>query len=97
MNRLRTIECLLLGGFLCSGCASLTCRTPGEATPVYPGVRADVLTIAHPTSDPPFNRTGNVICGIFDLPFSAVLDTLLLPIDLSYHPKKHPPDSEESK
>src|SRR6266496_6774568 len=81
------------GLILCCGCASVVTHTQQgtEGKGVYSGVRADAWLLSHPNSEgdavvghiSPFII---VPCTIIDLPLSAALDTLLLPIDLTYDP-----------
>ena len=58
-------------------------RRPNEETKPYPGVRSDAELLAHPTGVG-VPAVAAVACGVIDLPLSAALDTLLLPIDLTY-------------
>ena len=68
---------------LCSGCASIMGHRPNtEARKPYPGVRIDAQQIADPSSVRGVPPGGVAFWSIVDFPFSAVLDTLLLPIDL---------------
>jgi len=50
---------------------------------LYPGVRDDAYYLVHPSkTDRPFLQWLNVL----DLPFSAVADTVMIPVDLSGDP-----------
>jgi uncharacterized protein YceK len=81
------------------GCSSIGTHVPHQEAGVYPGVRADGGLIAHPhVRDDPvvFGHIspGVVVAySVVDLPFSAALDTLLLPIDLTYRKPKPAQDS----
>jgi uncharacterized protein YceK len=84
---------------LCSGCGSLLVSHNASAGP-YPGARTDAHFIAHPSADINFGAHGEpppdkeqtrnpyapvvISLALVDLPFSAALDTLLLPWDLWY-------------
>ena len=66
-----------------SGCASFMGHRPSDETAKpYPGVRIDARQIAHPSTVAGVPAPAVVVWSILDFPFSAVLDTLLLPIDL---------------
>jgi uncharacterized protein YceK len=86
----------LIALLVCSGCGSLLVQHNSKAGP-YPGTRLDAHSIAHPSFDgislgghsDPKSSGGSfspvaLVGGIIDLPFSAALDTLLLPVDLWY-------------
>jgi uncharacterized protein YceK len=63
-----------IGLALCSGCGSFYGRMYGPPTSVYSGVRADTwIAFKGYPKHPLF---------VIDYPFSAVVDTLLLPVDL---------------
>ena len=93
--------------FLFSGCASIMTHTQQspEGKGAYSGVRADVSVLAHPNSvgDAVIGHVSPAIivpCGIIDMPLSAALDTLLLPIDLTYREPKtaeneHPKEPQQ--
>ena len=93
--RMVALPVLLL---LCSGCGSLLVQHNSKAGP-YPGARLDAHLIANKSlqfnpggshgATPPEDAPGSfspVLCflGLIDFPFSAALDTLLLPADLWY-------------
>lgn len=66
--------------FLVSGCASIGARNRDGAGRPYAGVRDDIHYLMHPQeADKPVLQPFNIV----DLPFSFVVDTLLLPYDLS--------------
>ena len=72
------LSCVLIAG---SGCASIAAhnKEPRNAR-AYPGVRDDAYFLTHPhEADMPVIQW---LC-IFDLPFSALIDTILLPGDLA--------------
>jgi uncharacterized protein YceK len=63
-----------------TGCAAVGARHRDGAGRPFAGVHADAHYLAHPSeADVP----GLQFLNIFDMPFSAVIDTLLLPYDLS--------------
>ncbi len=67
---------LAVGMLLFTGCGSLTARWRGQRGTAYPGVRMDAEHATHFTSE------GEWI-ALFDIPLSAVVDTLFLPYDLT--------------
>jgi len=79
MHILRTISFLLLISFA-TGCASIGARERDGAGRPYAGVRDAAYYLARPSEA---DQPGLVFMNIFDMPFSAVVDTLLLPYDLS--------------
>lgn len=88
---------MIAGGalFLCAGCASVMTHTQRDADGKgpYSGVRGDAWVLGHPNSvgDAVIGRVSPAIVvplAFVDMPLSAGLDTLLLPIDLTYHPPK---------
>jgi uncharacterized protein YceK len=79
----------------CCGCSSLDAHIPNKAPGVYAGVRKNVGLIVRPgkidspyfaldLSDSPVVCCTSVTYGLIGLPFEAAMDTLLLPIDLTY-------------
>lgn len=62
--------------FLLPGCGSLSERWNGHYG-AYPGVRFDVQQTAN------YTTSGEWI-AVFDIPLSALLDTLCLPYDISH-------------
>ena len=81
------IVIIFSAGTLLIGCASIArhTETPNEVGP-YAGVRADAHLLANPNSvqKPPVHPAIVVTLCVIDLPLSMALDTLLLPIDLTY-------------
>jgi len=78
---------------VCTGCASVLSHTESqEEVGPYAGIRADGQMLAHPNSiqEPPVHPAVVVPITILDLPLSAALDTLLLPIDLTYRKTEAP-------
>jgi len=74
MRAVHFTSLLLIG--LATGCGSIAARRDSAGHP-YAGVRLDIYYLGHPSeADKPVCLNG------FDLPFSAVADTLLLPYDL---------------
>jgi uncharacterized protein YceK len=67
--------CLAAAVFVLTGCGSISARWRGEQGRPYPGVRMAAQHATHYTTE------GELI-ALLDIPFSAVLDTLLLPYDL---------------
>jgi len=77
---------------LCTGCASVLTHTQKEpeGKGPYSGVRIDGWLIAHPFPKQPEWRIHPALVVTFsvvDMPLSFALDTVLLPIDLTYDPK----------
>ena len=82
---------------LCCSCTSIRSHTrqSSDSKGAYSGVQGDARLLAHPNS---LNDsvTGHVSpalvvpYSIVDLPLSVALDTLLLPIDLTYHKSNAP-------
>jgi len=73
----------------CCGCSSLLTRNANnDPWGAYPGVRMDAHFIAHPTVIAP-ELSGNPpliwTLAVLDFPLSAAMDTLLLPIDLTFY------------
>src|SRR5579859_4692410 len=69
--------------FSCAGCSSIYDRESNIRQRPYAGVRDDAHFLVHPgESDIPPMQWANV----FDMPFSALLDTAFLPYDLMYPP-----------
>lgn len=58
------------------GCGSISARWRGERGTAYPGVRMDAQHATH------FSTEGEFI-ALFDIPLSAVVDTVMLPWDLN--------------
>ncbi|MEO6994762.1 MAG: YceK/YidQ family lipoprotein [Lacunisphaera sp.] len=74
------IVTLTLFTIAASGCASIGARQGAQEHKPYQGVNDDVHYLANPSeADHPSLQWLNII----DLPFSAVLDTILLPFDLA--------------
>jgi uncharacterized protein YceK len=79
MHIIRLTGLLLLTCFI-AGCASIGTRQRDGAGRPFAGVRDDAHYLAHPSEA---DQPGLQFMNIFDLPFSALVDTLLLPYDLS--------------
>ncbi len=62
-----------------SGCSSVMCHT-GTDTGYYPGTRAAADLITNGDNEWPIRSL-----AVIDLPFSALLDTMLLPWDYLRH------------
>jgi uncharacterized protein YceK len=61
------------------GCASYTARRDQDEVHLYPGVRQDAYYLVHPKeADVPCLQWLNIV----DMPFSAIADTVLIPVDL---------------
>ncbi len=67
-----------------AGCGSISARWRGERGSAYPGVKMAAEHGDHYTTE------GELI-ALFDIPLSAVLDTIMLPYDLSTSPKPAEP------
>ena len=87
-GNLRTAKSKILSILLCAiamsgaGCASVGGRGDSRFYPgVYPGVQNHVYYFAHPEEN---DMPSLWWLGVIDLPFSAALDTVLLPWDLPY-------------
>jgi uncharacterized protein YceK len=92
MRSFTTTAALSLGIVCLTGCASIAARTQERADRVYPGVRDNAYYLAHPSeADLPFLQWMNII----DLPFSAVLDTLLWPFDAHRLSRQSTPPEEK--
>jgi len=74
---MKTTLNLCLAGMLLmlTGCGSISSRWRGERDVAYPGVRMDAQHATH------FTTEGEFI-ALFDIPLSAIVDTILLPYDL---------------
>ena len=91
--------------FLMFGCSSIRARTetPDKEWTVYPGIQQDVKKTGElfsgERSEPDWVKGLIVTILIFDLPFSAVFDTLVAPYDLYriYTPKHSGAVRESSK
>lgn len=70
-----------------TGCGSISARWRGERGKPYPGVRMAADTVTH------YTREGELI-AIFDMPLSAVVDTIMLPWDLTAQEQAAPAPSE---
>ena len=82
---------------LCCGCTSIGTHTQqsSDGKGAYSGVRGDTQLLAHPDSidDSVIGHVSPALVvpySIIDLPLSAALDTLLLPIDLTYRQSEAP-------
>jgi len=68
-----------------SGCAAVGVRSSGpsgtSSPPIYMGVSEDLYILRGETMLP-------AAVGLFDLPFTAVVDTMLIPYDLATSKKK---------
>ncbi|WP_020565303.1 YceK/YidQ family lipoprotein [Methylosarcina fibrata] len=95
---------VILASSLAVGCSSIRARTEerdANQWTVYPGVRLDVAEMGKLTGGEPLPSSGANSSGpgwvkgmigtilVFDLPFSGVFDTLVIPYDLYriYHPE----------
>src|SRR5690242_16333295 len=67
----------------CCGCSSFLMHT-GSGEGVYQGARMDANLIAHPRTFPFLPPQLTVPLAVIDIAPSAALDTLLLPIDLTF-------------
>ena len=63
-------------------------RPNDETAKPFPGIRIDSGQIARPSSVAGVPAPGVVFLSIVDFPFSAVLDTVALPLDLTYQDPK---------
>ena len=91
--------------FFMYGCSSIRARTetPDKEWTVYPGIQQDVKETGElfsgKHSEPDWVKGLIVTILIFDLPFSAVFDTVVSPYDLYriYTPKHSGKANESSK
>ncbi len=94
MKLVQNIQLALYGVFfVCTGCASVLSHTGShEEVRPYPGTRVDGQLLANPNSiqKPPVHPAVVIPISVIDLPLSAALDTLLLPIDLTYRKPETP-------
>ncbi len=87
------------------GCTSIRARTetPDKEWTVYPGIQRDIKETAGifsgKSSEPDWVKGVVATILIFDLPFSAVFDTVVAPYDLYriYTPKRRGEARELSK
>jgi len=90
---IRNTTCLIVLALICAGCASIATRRAVSTTQpmpkhVYPGVQVDAMWMAA-VFDERVNTDALYagfaypffFVGVVDLPFSAALDTILLPYD----------------
>lgn len=74
-----TQNLFLVAAILClTGCGSIASRWRGDRGSAYPGVKMDA---EHATR---YTTEGEWI-ALFDIPLSAVIDTIMLPYDLGTH------------
>ena len=94
MRRIRVVVLLLCAAFGAAGCGSFNCQVDRKyvGPRVYGGVRYDLFAIDVVTGK---LSAGWAFPFYLDLPFSAAVDTVLLPItfvqDLAWPPREPPP------
>ncbi|ANI80614.1 MULTISPECIES: YceK/YidQ family lipoprotein [Kosakonia] len=76
MMKTTLIVSVLLYGMMLSGCSSVMSHTGGKEG-VYPGTRASSAMLSDDDTG-----IGTKSLVVLDMPFTAVMDTLLLPWDL---------------
>lgn len=86
------LSMLSLVALVCAGCASFASHDPNGFNSdvnsgVYRGVREDWRVIAHSHGEETLGKP--ISC--LDMPFSFVVDTLILPFDICESVKKQPP------
>jgi uncharacterized protein YceK len=83
MKSSRIFAILLLA--CCSGCGTIVQHaSPMDYPPVYSGVRQDSAWITNAQGTQSAGARPFIILGsIIDFPLSAILDTLLLPLDIA--------------
>ena len=93
----------VLVSFLMLGCSSIRARTdtPDKEWTVYPGVQQDVKDtgklFSDKSSDPDWIKGVVATILVFDLPFSAIFDTVVMPYDLyRIHTPKHFGEARET-
>lgn len=78
LERMKKITPLLAVPLVLAGCAAFEARHADGATEFYAGTRENVAQLRDPDpSDRPLRRLMYVV----DLPFSAIVDTFLIPFD----------------
>jgi len=95
---MRRFTPLIIVCFALSGCGSLAYRTnqPAYVRPgLYPGVRLDAHVLSQDSQgsgdwSPVWLNEMVKLCSLLDMPFSFLVDTLLIPFDLS-------PENSESE
>jgi uncharacterized protein YceK len=80
MRQTRAAALILLGLSLpfTAGCAAVQARSEDGATEFYAGTRENVAQLRDPD---PEDRALRRLMYVVDLPFSAILDTFLIPFD----------------
>lgn len=74
---MRPLPCLL-ALVLLNGCAAVEARREDGAAEFYAGTRENVEQLRSPSDE---DRVLRRLMYVVDLPFSALLDTLLIPVD----------------
>ena len=83
------IAVTLFAALSCTGCGTLVARgihqtfPDGNKLPPYPGVMVDAVGVVTGPFNPPVLGITLVPLFAADLPFSAIVDTALLPSDLA--------------
>ncbi len=72
----RTLMLALLAAT--TGCAAVEARREDGAAEFYAGTRENVEQLRNPSEE---DRALRRLMYVVDLPFSAILDTLLIPVD----------------
>lgn len=78
LNPMRTLAPALAVIVALSGCAAVQARSEDGATEFYAGTRENVAQLRDPD---PEDRALRRLMYVVDLPFSAILDTFLIPFD----------------
>lgn len=78
LSRMRRLAPLLAATFALSGCAAFEARHADGATEFYAGTRENIAQLRDPD---PEDRALRRLMYVVDLPFSAVVDTFLIPFD----------------
>ena len=76
---------LIMSG-ACAGCSSIWIHGNGGKDGIYPGARGDAELLLEPDKIGPLPIWVGYPLALIDLPLSAVVDTLLLPVDLAHLP-----------
>lgn len=84
----KIIPLLLALALPLAGCAAVQARSEDGATEFYAGTRENVAQLRDPD---PEDRALRRLMYVVDLPFSAILDTFLIPFDWLRR-KKDTPD-----
>lgn len=102
---MRRALCWMLIALPLAGCATAGDITAKGGPQVYGGTRTDIALIKGdmgPDADPAdvkkisrSVRAGAACCGLVDLPFSVIADTVMLPVTVPLSARRNRDDAEE--